>query len=401
MCVAAYAFVLLFSLLNTFSYKESVNICTYNIAFNCRRYSCYDNRSKFGILPEIYVNLVSTSLRTRKWPALLQSLLPSPRLKLKYAKSKIRYYDNSDATFNLLLLPLCGDIHLNPGPTRASSLTQPLVQWKEPNNGGDRHQTISGYSSTKINYSVDFLLSRQNYASILNTTTTDQIRCLGIMNRRLFRPRGRRAGDHVQRRAAIKRKIWDGHFGRFNEIHPNIIGNEQASWAIPVIVGQRHPDATLYNRRLNHPSLQYDVIANRPSLVRKITTPPPYRLLQGSNSPSELDPTPGALATELTAAVRKAISPHPTEPLTYYSLALQPPTTVTLHAGHRPVIVNNNKPKKSRSVDDPRCLRVIPLEDSRMPVVFLTNTNYILNKFDELHCLTILHKPSVLCINRN
>ena len=56
-----------------------------------------------------------------------------------------------------------------------------------------------------------------------------------------------------------------------------------------------------------------------------------------------------------------------------------------------------NRPIASRC----RTLRLVTLEDSRMPAILLTNVCHLANKMDDLSVVVATHNPSVACISES
>src|SRR5208282_6740737 len=91
-------------------------------------------------------------LLTQQWRPSLSNIVAfagSRRCRTKYAKSPAAYYNNSDATFNLSLVPLSGDVELNPGPVTAASnvLRTPIdsrdIDGVDHHNSPTQHQVLT------------------------------------------------------------------------------------------------------------------------------------------------------------------------------------------------------------------------------------------------------------------
>src|SRR5664279_986009 len=68
------------------------------------------------------------------------------RRRLRYTKSPVCYYNNTDATFNLELGPLllmCGDIQSNPGPDHTSTQQDQPRRMDVQHGDGDQHQSFN------------------------------------------------------------------------------------------------------------------------------------------------------------------------------------------------------------------------------------------------------------------
>jgi len=60
--------------------------------------------------------------------------------RIKFAKSPVAYYNNGDATFNQYLVPLCGDVELNPGQSTVVLHVPQMQSDNRDNDGVDHHQ---------------------------------------------------------------------------------------------------------------------------------------------------------------------------------------------------------------------------------------------------------------------
>src|SRR5208282_232819 len=144
------------------------------------------------------------------------------KLKVRYSKSRVAYDNNCLSTFQVKLntLSLSGDIHTNPGPeSTASPSTARNPSTDDVNQNGDGHSSASADRSSScylghsfVCYSLtDLHLLRSNYA--LQPGVAHIINSLGINVRLQQRRRGRRAGQHVQRKMAA----WTAMNGRHIE----------------------------------------------------------------------------------------------------------------------------------------------------------------------------------------
>ena len=122
-----------------------------------------------------------------------------------------------------LLLQMCGDVHCNPGPTS--------TQNGRMNSGSSAHQPPT--SSSRAVYTSKFLhgLRSHRYSHQLDNRTIETIKHFGIYRRNL--PRGCRAGQAVQQRAAHSRALaMDRHLDSVADVGQDAGGN-----SIPVVVG--------------------------------------------------------------------------------------------------------------------------------------------------------------------
>lgn len=138
-----------------------------------------------------------------KWPA-----QPS-RYKLRYCKSPIAYYSNSEASFNAIvdishILVLSGDIQLNPGPVGHHLQTNVF------GNHGHHHDVVQKVQvHQRIVYTDKYLKDLSSKTTVvLGNDFQHHLQLIGIYISNIRRRyRGRRAGQNVQLRAAHSRLL--------------------------------------------------------------------------------------------------------------------------------------------------------------------------------------------------
>ena len=185
----------------------------------------------------------------------------------KYCASRTRYYANCEATFNILItdyanlkLKLSGDIHANPGPASldCKPTNQQLSRVDHSSANRPTPTTNNNTVSTKIRYTSIFLKHlRFNHCGQLHTSVVDILQSLGLQ----YRPRGRRAGRSVQKRAETWRGMnrhldaadspvagKPGQAGLGNPI-PVIVGVGRQQWRTSNAVAATSPCATGYSRQ--------------------------------------------------------------------------------------------------------------------------------------------------------
>jgi hypothetical protein len=152
----------------------------------------YNHHQSTSLLPTIRVPLESSHLGCDYRLASSSLLVKASYRRRKYASSRLPYYNNSDATYNLVL---SGDIHCNPGP--ASDIERHLTAEGE-HGGADHSPRLLG--AGRITYSSVVLmeLRRQDTLPQLTDCVIQKLRLFGLFY--VNRPRGRRAGTRVQRR---------------------------------------------------------------------------------------------------------------------------------------------------------------------------------------------------------
>ena len=123
-CVAACVVIVAVNSLFTVSSTYCLNCCSVN---NSLRYS--RSSALFGFFEQLlFVDIAHSSLSITEIAIIRGITSWTSRHKVKYASSRIYYYNNTDATFNTVnldnhyMLMLSGDIELNPGPTYKSDL---------------------------------------------------------------------------------------------------------------------------------------------------------------------------------------------------------------------------------------------------------------------------------------
>src|SRR5664279_3081225 len=161
-CTAArvYIFVLVVFAVNT-SF-DSVDSCRNTERELRASFYCIDGRN------------TSRNLLFRRWIISSSSLLataavkpswrPTANRRLKYCKSRVPYYNNSDSTFNLLLdtsrlLLISGDIEIKPGPTTTSTSSSqnsqsPINLNIEHQHNGDQYHHQPGNNRIKYTLSL-------------------------------------------------------------------------------------------------------------------------------------------------------------------------------------------------------------------------------------------------------
>ena len=173
----------------------------------------------------------------------------------RYGKSRVSYCANSDCTFNLplntsRLLKLSGDIQENPGPSvTTQSLLLPVNMNSDLHNS-DNFLYRSAYTNeTVIKYNPQFLKDlRFVNGNKLDTAVLDTLVLHKLVNRRVFRPRGRRSGRQFQPRQNTRRPTAGRHFDdgvrTRDAVEPagesgQQVGISQPGLPIPVIVSRR------------------------------------------------------------------------------------------------------------------------------------------------------------------
>ena len=114
LCVDAYALIhlfLFFSCVCVNNHHDSATVGRRTVNINWRDYIA----SRIVCRENVIMDIVRTST---SWHHSVD--LPSHQwrlhIRIKYAKSRVVYYGNSVATFNVTLLAQSGDVQLNPGP---------------------------------------------------------------------------------------------------------------------------------------------------------------------------------------------------------------------------------------------------------------------------------------------
>ena len=136
---------------------------------------------------------VSATMLYGRWPTSCMHCWLAGRP--KFARTPVAYYIGSDATFNISLIPLSGDVQLNPGPTTTER------QSIDDNNDVDHLPHSKPNSSFGLNesgrisvvYSVDYLLRLRNQVNHIDYITANTVKSLGL--RRQSRPRGSMSGS--------------------------------------------------------------------------------------------------------------------------------------------------------------------------------------------------------------
>jgi hypothetical protein len=162
------------------------------LCYNDFTHFVYDHDQFTSLLSTIRGPLERSHLGCVYRPASTSLLAEASYRRCKYASSRLPYYNNSDATYNLLL---SGDIHSHPGP--ATDIERHLTADEE--HGGADHSPRQ-LGAGRITYSSVVLmgLRRQDTLPQLTDCVIQKLRLFGLFN--VNRPRGRRAGTRVQRR---------------------------------------------------------------------------------------------------------------------------------------------------------------------------------------------------------
>ena len=164
---------------------------------------------------------VYSSVNMCKYDGLSAALVNATRFNMahrtrqrKFSSARSSYYHNFDSTFNEVLnsdnlqLLLSGDIHTNPGPATAdvadniqpkSHTAATTVDSSSQSHRGHQQLQYTSFHLRGLRF-----VNQQS----LQTTVMDTISYFGLNKRR---PRGRRAGQSVQRRAAMARSMTGRH----------------------------------------------------------------------------------------------------------------------------------------------------------------------------------------------
>jgi len=301
---------------------------------------------------------ISTRISTAAAAAASQH--SSTVVRRKFCKSRVCYYHNATATFNISLLS-AGDIHPNPGPSSTSKSTKISLHQHTINPVQDINTTC--IDKPRIVYSADEL------KAILYSM---KLRCPRFFTKNAIRTyliefglcrrfhRGCRGG---------RRRLRDAPFWMQDEPGQQQSSSARAAGAtpagqptrsygnpIPVIIGYGRVEL---------------LTSSRPTAVH-------------------------SHQTNRTVNDHQSVFPGSAQP------SLVRPASSTA-AGHGTTRDFQQPARLSSAAPRPRdrCLIQVPVEDCRMPVLLLTNLNRLHNKLDELSVLVKTHQPTVLAITES
>ena len=332
------------------------------------------------------------------------------RSRLRYCKSPVCYYNNSDATFNLELGPLlltC--IHPNPGPDHTSAQNDQPRRMDVNRDDGDQSQPGHYSTNNKIHYSSGTLLQLRYTRSVtvINPVLSVYLDLLGLRRHR-FRSRGRRAGERVQqRRAAMSRRLSGRHFlpdSSATDPESTTVtggGGGQAGGTTPVVVGRHRYDVPMLHRAAAT-GCAHSAVSSSTIQSTQSTSAVPFNTSRDPLGPSSAPPTTDVVPLNSTAAVTVTHRSPPaslmTDGLLTTAVSLDIPScesSSTSVAGPSVVScpdVNSNNFSRPVSLPSQRFL---------LPNILLANIRSIMNKSDELSAVLRNNKIDIACITES